>query len=358
MNKSRKLIEKLKVPEREFSPMPFWFINDDLKKEEIVRQMTDFNEKGVHGVVLHPRIGIPETIEYLSDCFMSFVVTAVETAARLDMKVILYDEAMYPSGSAHGLVVKSNPRFASQGIILSDNKSEGKFIARTKNGRYIMQVESKGKIRGIHFGEDDGQENAPLAADLLSAEAVNKFIDITHERYYSVLKKYFGNTIIGFFTDEPSALGRGAREGCFAWTWGFENVIKSLGGNLSDLEGLFTGEENDTVKIYKKAVFERENEIYYGSLSKWCENHGIALMGHPHTGDDIECEKFFHIPGQDIVLRWIAPENGGLSGGVESAQAKCSSDAARILGRRRNSNECYGACCKDNIPWNFFRCRP
>ena len=74
MNKSRKLIEKLKVPEREFSPMPFWFINDDLKKEKIIRQLTDFNEKGVHGVVLHPRIGIPETIEYLSDYFMSFVI--------------------------------------------------------------------------------------------------------------------------------------------------------------------------------------------------------------------------------------------------------------------------------------------
>lgn len=353
MNKAEKLIEKLKMPDREFSPMPFWFLNDDFKDEEIIRQLTDFNQKGVHGVVLHPRIGVPESIEYLSDTFMHFMVTAVETAAKLDMKIILYDEAMYPSGSAHGLVVAANPRFAAQCIILTDKKTDGKVIAETKSGKYIVQTESMGKIRGIHFGEDDGQEKAPRAADLLSQNSVDKFIEITHERYYSLLKKYFGNTIIGFFTDEPSALGRGARKNCFAWTWGFEEVIDELSGNLADLEGLFTGEENETVKIYKEAVFKRENEIYYKSLSKWCETHGIALMGHPHRGDDIECESFFHIPGQDLVLRWIAPEKGGFSGGIENVQGKCSADAARIMGRRRNSNECYGACCRDDIPWNF-----
>ncbi len=353
MNKAYALIEKLKAPEREFSPMPFWFLNDDFKDEEIIRQLTDFNAHGVHGVVLHPRIGVPESIEYLSDKFMHFMKVAVENAARLDMKVILYDEAMYPSGSAHGLVVAANPKFASQAIILADNTDEGKLIAKTKSGKYIMQVESKGRIRGIHFGEDDGQPNAPLASDLLNQESVDKFIELTHERYYAEVKKYFGNTVIGFFTDEPSALGRGARRYCKAWTWGFEDVITSLGGKLEDLEGLFTGEENETVAIYNKAIFDRENDTYYKSLSTWCENHGIALMGHPHKGDDIECEKFFHIPGQDIVLRWIAPEKGGLSGGAESAQGKCSADAARVMGRRRNSNECYGACCKDNIPWNF-----
>ena len=353
MNKAYALIEKLKTPDREFSPMPFWFLNDDFTDEEIIRQLTDFNAHGVHGVVLHPRIGVPESIQYLSDKFMHFMKVAVENAARLDMKVILYDEAMYPSGSAHGLVVASNPKFASQAIILADNMDEGKLIAKTESGKYIMQVNSNGRIRGIHFGEDDGQPNAPLAADLLNQDSVNKFIELTHERYYAEVKKYFGNTIIGFFTDEPSSLGRGARRGCFPWTWDFEKVIEGLGGKLTDLEALYRGESNETIEIYKKALFERENDIYYRSLSEWCENHGIALMGHPHKGNDIECEKYFHVRGQDVVLRWVAPEKGGFSGGIESAQGKCSSDAARAMGRRRNSNECYGACCKDNIPWNF-----
>lgn len=353
MKKTEALIKKLKTPAREFSPMPFWFLNDAFDDHEIVRQLTDFDAKGVHGVVLHPRIGVPESIRYLSDEFMHYIKTAVETAARLDMKIILYDEAMYPSGTAHGLVVKADPRFASQGLILADDTSEGKLIAKTKSGRYLMQVDSHGHIRGIHFGEDDGEKNAPLAADLLNPASVAKFIELTHERYYEVLKPYFGSTVIGFFTDEPSALGRGCRPYCFAWTWDFEDVITSSGGSLADLEGLFTGEENETTALYRTAIFDRECNVYYKALSTWCEDHGIALMGHPHRGDDIECERFFGIPGQDIVLRWIAPETTGGVTGLESVQAKCSADAARIMGRRRNLNECYGACCRDNIPWYF-----
>ena len=352
LDNAYELIRSLESPAREFSPVPFWFLNDDFSDSEIIRQMEDFNSKGVHGVVLHPRIGIPESIEYLSDEFMHMVETAVKTAARLNMRIVLYDEGMYPSGSAHGMVVKEDPRYASQAIILTDDKDEGKLIARTDDGKYIVQVNSGGTIRGIHFGEDDGQENAPAAADLLSKDSVDTFIRLTHERYYSRLKKYFGNTVTAFFTDEPSALGRCARKGCFAWTWGFEETIEKLGGKLSDLSGLFTGEENDTVKLYKKAIFERECNIYYKSLSDWCTSHGVDLIGHPHRGDDIECERFFGIPGQDVVLRWVSPESGALTG-HESTQGKCSSDAARIMGRRRNLNECCGVCVRDKKEWYF-----
>lgn len=352
MSKIDRLIQKLMCPTREFSPIPFWFLNDDLNEDEIVRQLREFDAKGVHGVVLHPRLGVPTSIEYLSDKFMHYIKVAVETAAELDMKVVLYDEAMYPSGSAHGLVVKSDARFASQAIMLYDELREGKLIAKTPSGRYLVQIESGGHMRGIHFGEDDGEPNAPRTADLLNPAAVAKFIELTHERYYSLLKEYFGNTIIGFFTDEPSVLGRGPVWGCRAWTHGFEDVITAHGGRLEELEAMFMGQTNETVALYEQLIFERENDTYYKALSDWCESHGIALMGHPHRGDDIELERYFHIPGQDVVLRWIAPEQNALAT-YESAQAKCSSDAARYMGRRRNSNECYGACCRDSVPWKF-----
>ncbi|MBO5213433.1 MAG: hypothetical protein J6B86_01520 [Clostridia bacterium] len=346
-----KLVEQIKNPPREFTPIPFWFWNDALTEDEIIRQLKDFHQKGVDGVVLHPRLGIPESIPYLSDIFMHYVKVAVETAASLGMYVVLYDEAMYPSGSAHGLVAAEDPRFASQAIILSDDDSEGKLITRCKSGKYLVQVPSDGRIRGIHFGEDDGEERSPLAADLLSQDAVDCFIRITHERYKEVVGEYFGSTILGFFTDEPSLLGRINRGNCKAWTWGFEEEFVALGGVLEDLEGLFTGEENESTKLYKKAVFEREQRIYYGSLHRFCEENGVSLMGHPHAGDDIECEKYFHVPGQDLVWRCFGPESP-LSG-KESAQGKCSSDAARIHNRRRNSNECFGVCVRDSIPWYF-----
>ena len=346
------MIDKITAPGREFGPIPFWFLNDTLTDDEIVRQLTDFHDKGVYGVVLHPRIGIPASIPYLSDVFMHFIRVAVETAANLGMVIVLYDEAMYPSGSAHGMVVRENPKYASQAIILTDNPSEGHLIANLNNGKYIVQVDSGGTIRGIHFGEDDGEENAPPAADLLSQEAVDTFIRLTHERYYEVVGDYFGSTVIGFFTDEPSVLGRCAKRDCQPWTWGFEDDFVRAGGTLAELAGLFCGEENDSTVLYRKMIFDRELDIYYASLHRFCQEYGIALMGHPHRGDDIECERFFDIPGQDIVWRWIAPEGDPL-GTPESGQGKCSSDAARIRGKRRNSNECFGVCVRDNIPWYF-----
>ncbi len=84
-------------PPDEFTPIPFWFWNDELKEEELLRQICDFNEKGVKGFVIHPRIGIPKSIGYLSDRFMELVSYAVRKAKELGMVVVLYDEAMYPS---------------------------------------------------------------------------------------------------------------------------------------------------------------------------------------------------------------------------------------------------------------------
>lgn len=345
------IIRQIKNPHKEFTPIPFWFLNDDLTDEEIVRQLKDFKEKGVDGVVLHPRIGLPESIGYLSDEFMHYIRLCVETAKELDMYIVLYDEAMYPSGSAHGMVVAENPRYASQVIILSRNKFKGKVIAKC-GSKYILQVSSKGTIRGVHFGEDDGEKNAPRSADLLSQQAVDTFIRLTHQRYYDELGEYFGNTIIGFFTDEPSLKGRCARKNSFPWTWGLEKEIVEKGGRLEELATLFYGEENESTRLYEKLILQKEIEIYYGSLARFCKEHNVFLMGHPHFGDDIELEKSFDIPGQDMVLRWIAPEKDYLKGS-ETAQGKCSSDSARVYGKRRNSNECFGACNRNNQSWYF-----
>lgn len=332
------LLTLLDNPPREFTPIPFWFLNGALSHEELRRQLRDFCGHGVYGVVLHPRIGLPERIGYLSDTFFAYIRTAVETAAELDMTVVLYDEGMYPSGSANGQVVAGHPELASQGLTLSET---GTLVVR----------KSGGTIRGIHFGEDDGEPYAPPSADILNPKAVKRFLSLTHEAYWRELKEYFGSTIIGFFTDEPSVLGRNV-ENMFPWTEGFEQIFTAAGGVLENLAALFSGEENRDTRLYRRLILERENEVYYGALSRWCEAHGIALMGHPHQSDDIEVERYFHIPGQDMVLRWVAPEKGGLEG-PDSTMGKCSADAARLLGRRRNSNECFGACNRDGNPWQF-----
>ncbi len=69
----------------------------------------------------------------------------------------------------------------------------------------------------------------------------------------------------------------------------------------------------------------------------------MPLTGHPAQGCDIGPLRFFHVPGQDLVWRWVLPDHPSALEGCEATQAKCSASAMLHGGRRRNANECCGA---------------
>ncbi len=346
-----KLLSQLETPPEEFTPVPFWFFNDRPDEERIRKQLADYKEKGVDAIVLHPRIGIPQELAYLSEDYFQAVRFIVRCADGLGMKIVLYDEGMYPSGSAHGMVVAENPEYASKGITLSERPETGEVITRLPSGKYLVYGFTGGTIRGIHFGEDDGEAGAPGSADILNPDAVELFIRLTHDRYYENLKEYFGTTVIAFFTDEPCALGRNA--GAYReWVPGLERELSEGGGRLEELEALFTGERNATTDLYHRLIKKHLRETFYAPLSRWCEAHGIALMGHPEASDDVEEELYFQIPGQDLIMRRVSPETGGLLE-PDSVQAKLCADIAKHLGRRRNANECFGVCSRKPYEWHF-----
>lgn len=353
------------TPGREYTPIPFWFWNDDLTEEEIGRQMREFHEKGVDGFIIHPRTGLPKRIGYLTEEYFRYVRYAVELAQRLEMKVILYDEAMYPSGSCHGEVVRQNPAFASRGLRMSESpkleEGEKEVAVLTKNGetRYFIECFSGGTIRGVYEGEDDREPDAPESADLLNPEAVACFIRLTHDRYYEQLKEHFGKTVIGMFTDEPNILGRCARTDVIPWSSGLLEEFLREGGKTEDLYALFSecGEEEKQCaeSIYQKTIHQRMSDAYYGQIAAWCRAHGIAMTGHPEKSTDIGYLKHFDIPCQDVVWRFVAPEGEKGLVGEHSTMAKCSSDSARHRGKRRNGNECFGCCSMADNPYQLSK---
>ena len=359
-----RLIHEFEHPAEEFSPMPFWFWNDTLTEEEILRQMTAFKEKGVDGFVIHPRLGLDPAIPYMGERWLSFVRYAVEQAERLGMKVMLYDEAMYPSGSCCGQVVAENPDFRAKGLKMADSPAlaEGDvLIAEAEwqgKPRYFILTPTRGTIRGVYFGQDDGQPGAPPAADLLNPSAVATFIRLTHEKYYTALASHFGKTVIGIFTDEPSLPGRGGVGGLIPWTGDFLADFKALGYTEEHLPALFGCDlpHAETIRAdYQRAVYERMNRCYYAPIAAWCEAHGIALAGHPAESDDIHLLSHFGIPCQDIVWRYLAPGEDTNIQGRHSTMGKCASDSARHRGKRRNGNECFGVCGHKDDPYAFDR---
>lgn len=382
-------------PGHEFAPIPFWFWNDELSKKDLKQQLDDLYKKGIRSFVIHPRKGLPESNRYLSDSFLDYVEFIVREASKLEMTVFLYDEAMYPSGAANGKVVATNPQFAAKGLQMSifnvhdslpvfgiGNWFVSSVVAEEQNNDsisytsfdsleeaitysknldhphviyYFTLVYSEGTIRGVHEGEDDGEPNAPKAADLLDPDAVELFIHLTHDVYFRRLKDYFGTTIISMFTDEPSILGRFPKKGLIPWTHGFLENYLACGGRKDDLPFLFdkTSEHAKIHQIYQHAVNLRMRECYFKPLSNWCQTHNIMLSGHPHSSDDIGFLEYFQLPCQDLVWRFIDPdiENGLI--GHHSTMGKCSSDSARHRGKRRNGNECFGACGRSSNPWDF-----
>ncbi len=349
-------------PPREFSVMPFWFWNDTLKDDEIVRQIADFESHGVYGFVIHPRIGLPEDITWLGDKMIHTMNVAISEASERNMYVILYDEGMYPSGSSGGQVVARNPAHAARGLAKIDLKkdeepvlAEGMKLVTVSNrpdGSRIAIVEqpSRGVIRGLHYlneGEQRLREESPPAGDILNPDAVTSYMELVYDRYEKEFRKYFGKTIIGIFTDEPSPLGRGSARGVVPGNASLlPQINKIIGYDITPfLADLWYSDNPDSETHradYHRAINICLEENYYKRLGNWCFLRNIALMGHPAGSMDIGTERYFQIPGQDLVWRYVEPGPKALEG-QHSTMAKCASSAMLHLGYRRNSNELFGA---------------
>ncbi len=354
------IVEHFRDPGRAFTVMPFWFWNDDLNEAELARQIADFEDHGVYGFIIHPRVGLPRDIGWMSDRMLHFVRLAVEQAKRRGMYVLLYDEGMYPSGSSSGQVVALNPEHHCRCLAkvdLGPGKEpalpEGQNLVAVvprQDARRIAVVDRvvDAHIRGIHYVGEGPREDEPPAGDILNPEAVASFVRLVYDRYAEAVGDHFGETVLGIFTDEPGPLGRCRERGVFPGTTGIlEHVSAYLGYDFTPhLPALWYEDEPDAARhkaAYREAIDHRLEETFYRPLHDWCTAHGIALAGHPARGDQIGLQRYFHIPGQDLVWRWVLPNEPSALEGPESTQAKCSSSAMIHLGRSRNSNECFGA---------------
>ena len=222
---------------------------------------------------------------------------AIREAASRKMYVILYDEGMYPSGSSSGQVVARNPSHAARGLAKIDLKPGEKpliapgeklitIINRPAGKRVaIIDRPSGGVIRGLHFigeGTDQLLEQTPPAGDILNPDAVTSFIELVYDRYAKEFGDYFGTTILGIFTDEPSTLGRESAPGLVPGNSKLlMDISKIIGYDitpfLSDLWYNDTPESEKHRIDYNRAINISLENNYYRRLGNWCREHGIAL---------------------------------------------------------------------------------
>ncbi len=376
--------ELFENPTSEYRAAPFWAWNCVLDKEVLLSQIESLKKMGFGGFHMHSRGGM--STDYLSDEFMDLVKSCADKAEKEDMVTWLYDEDRWPSGFAGGLLTKDK-RYRQRFILLTANKNEGavdKQTAYINGGTYFVaaydiSLNDKGELESYkRIGENDEAKNKKFYiyssarpdwsrynnqayVDTLSKEAIDKFIDITHEKYKETVGDKFGKSIFAMFTDEPQfarkeTLGFATQEKdvLLPWTVDFDVTYKEQYGEdiLDYIPELFWEKKNGEVSTaryhFHDHLCERFTRAFADNIGKWCDDNGIALTGHMmeevslHSqtgmlGEAMRSYRAFQIPGIDILCDL-----------TEYTTAKQAQSAVHQYAREGMVSELYGV-----TNWDF-----
>lgn len=392
-NKKELSKELFQKPTSEYRGTPFWAWNCKLEKEVLLKQIGQIKEMGMGGAHIHCRTGL--ATEYLGDEFMGIVKACNEKLKEEDMLCWLYDEDKWPSGFAGGLVTKDE-KYRSRFLVFTpkayeENANEtlekydssgraqrsdnrillGKYEIVLKDGYLVYykrlkeeEATSKGGKLWWAYLEVSGNNpwfNNQAYVNTLDKEAIKKFIEITHERYYKELGSEFGKSIPAIFTDEPQfthkeSLGYATEERDIAlpFTDDFEETYKNAYGNslLDCLPELLWELPQGDISVaryrYHDHLSERFTTAFSDNIGSWCKDHGIMLTGHMMEeptlgsqtralGEAMRSYRSFQLPGIDMLCDWR-----------EYTTAKQAQSAANQYGRDGVISELYGV-----TNWDF-----
>jgi len=384
-NKSDELEQNLlQNPTSEYRAAPFWAWNCKLDKGELLWQIERLKEMGFGGFYMHSRDGMSTT--YLSDDFMNLVVACCDRAETTGMLAYLYDEDRWPSGFAGGYVTKDR-RYAQKELMFTVNKLDNTVpydefvktgkpyfatvfdVELNKNGELIKyrRIDEDASAVGtkwyvyVYATKPSARFNNKSYVDTLSKPSIDKFIEITHERYKAVLGGRFGKTVNAIFTDEPMFKAKDTLN-CAAdksnitmpWTTELGEGFKSeYGFDLVDrlpelLWELPNGEVSVARYYYHAYVSKLFAKNYADNCGKWCEKNSIALTGHVMgeatlysqtnaVGEAMRLYKHFGLPGIDMLCN-----------GHEYTTAKQAQSVVHQLGKEGMTSEVDGV-----TNWDF-----
>ncbi|MFI5379667.1 MAG: hypothetical protein ACHRHE_10245 [Tepidisphaerales bacterium] len=207
-------------PER-YKSRPLWFWNGPLDAEKTRRMLEACKQSGYYGVGILPAQGM--TPAFMTPEFLDQYQVAVDKAAALGMKLCLYDEYWFPSGSAGGLLAKKFPEALSKRLdmlplavagpqAIAQAVPAGKLMAAVAmewSGERRLDITSQVKEGKLVWNVPAGNwkimiftcvpDGARGLVDYLDPEAVKKFISLTYQAFYDKFPKHFGTTFDSAF---------------------------------------------------------------------------------------------------------------------------------------------------------------
>lgn len=311
-------LTEAKERQDEFRPKPFWSWNDELTTERLIHEVREMKNAGLGGFFMHARVGLKTP--YFGRPWFDAIRACVDEAVKLGMEPWGYDENGYPSGIADQQVVKENENYRSTWIEWIRSEDLEKHPEKTVLAMYRRDGASYVRVRNENEAEFLLIRKSEMrAADPMNRKAVERFIELTHERYKSELGDRFGKGgMPGFFTDEPQL-----KQYQLPWSDGFEKAFsKVYGYDILDKAYALKFDEvpgHEAVRNdYWALIHTLYTESYAKTVGDWCQAHSVQFTG--------------HVMGEDTIL-----EQMGSTGGVMAFYEYMDVPGMDWLGRRIGS---------------------
>ncbi len=316
----------------ENSVAPFlWLHNEDDSK--IIRELERIHSCGIRAVCVESRTHE----EFCRDDWWSDMRLILDFCREHSMKVWILDDKHFPSGYANGYFEK-HPELAQYNIsenhidvagpvhdgcafadvwCKDDDELLGVFAcghiadSDVLDGR-IIDLSENVSGGNVYFDLPEGMwrivfviktrrslvGNLLFFSDKLNENSTQAYIDEVYQKHYDNLKEYFGNTLLGFFSDE-SCFGNNADSNehrfyadigrCFfsyPWSDGVADRFRELYGAdwLKNLLPLWFDFDKIPFRDYRyeymNFVSSEYARCYTKKIADWCHEHGVSYIGH------------------------------------------------------------------------------
>lgn len=367
--------EEFRQPEAFYGPIYSWVWNAPLDEQTIYAQIDEMASAGILSfyIIPEPPEFRPEmmittmTPEYLSREFFQYIRKAVSYAEDKGMVVWIYDEGGWPSGMACGQVIKQAPNTIAKSLKVREctlqpntpycmtGGTVAAFLSRKR--LYGDECFDKTQIIQEYYREPING----IFTDLCEKGTTELFCELTHKRYAETIPELGSESIPCFFTDEavnfmpafPSDFAE-----CFQKEYGYD--ITDYLYVLIDAKDL--DEKESAARLhYGRLIGKLLRERYFYPVREWCREHGLIFTGHldrDHVtesgltvgyGNPLEALRCLDMPGMDVILRHIYPDEIPVKEG-NSFFVRMAPSAASQSGHLLSMSESYSVYGNELTP--------
>ncbi len=245
-------------------PIPFYIIDtqnfEELTYEKFFADLSDMKKKGYGGIVLFNGLlgGFTKGGPYFSEGWFFMVVNCLRAAHELELRVWIMDDVDAPPGNIGGRMQTLAPHLKQKHIVLKENDE--------------IEVEEV----DWGFPAFEPPESAAI------------FRRVVYEEYKARYGRYFGNTVVGIFSDADSRrvnsnvlFGKKEMVDYFPWVDDFaETFLAKYGYDIMPhLPSILRRETSNEARDY----WEHCGERYYawmGSAYEFCKENGLEYTYH------------------------------------------------------------------------------